>query len=194
MADPTDIPPAKAPATRTPRRARKKKALVDTKRQKEFLYRGYAIEELVGMPVEEQLTLVPSRARRFFKRMNQDEETVKFWAKVQKASEGDELRTHLRAVPFRVHKTNIKHRKGGIGPGKFPVSVAAAMLRILNDAASNAEYKGLDPETMYVWHAAAHRGAPIPGTMPRAQGRATAWDKSTSHIEIVLRNKAEKEE
>ena len=99
-----------------------------------------------------------------------------------------------RAVPFRVHKTNIKHRKGGIGPGKFPVSVAAAMLRILNDAASNAEYKGLDPDTMYVWHAAAHRGAPIPGTMPRAQGRATAWDKSTSHIEIVLKNKEEKTE
>ena len=99
-----------------------------------------------------------------------------------------------RAVPFHVHKTNIKHQKGGVGPGKFPVAVAAATLRILNDAASNAEYKGLDPETMVVWHAAAHRGAPIPGTMPRAQGRATAWDKSTSHIEIVLKNKEEKKE
>ena len=99
-----------------------------------------------------------------------------------------------RAVPFRVHKTNIKHQKGGVGPGKFPVATAAATLRILNDAASNAEYKGLDPDTMFVWHAAAHRGAPIPGTMPRAQGRATAWDKSTSHIEIVLKNKEAKEE
>src|SRR5438552_2707956 len=100
MADPTDIPPAKAPATRTPRRARKKKALVDTKRQKEFLYRGYPIEELVAMPMDEQLQLLPSRARRFFRRMSQDEDSQKFWAKVQTAGEGDELRTHLRDFPI----------------------------------------------------------------------------------------------
>lgn len=99
-----------------------------------------------------------------------------------------------QAVPFRVHKRQVKHRKGGIGPGQYPVAVAAATLRILNDAASNAEYKGLDPDTMIVWHACAHRGAPIPGIMPRAQGRATAWDKSTSHIEIVLMNKDAKKE
>jgi len=101
MADPTaPIPPSKPNANRTPRRARKKKALVDTKRQKEFLYRGYAIDELVTMPLEEQLTLVPSRARRFFKRMGPDEEVTKFWAKVQAAGEGDELRTHLRDFPI----------------------------------------------------------------------------------------------
>lgn len=97
------------------------------------------------------------------------------------------------AVPFRVHNRHVKHRKGGVGPGQYPVNVAAATLRLVNEAASNAEYKGLDPENMYVWHACAHRGAPMPGFMPRAQGRATAWNKSTSHIEIVLKNK-EKEE
>lgn len=94
-------------------------------------------------------------------------------------------------VPFTVHKRQVKHRKGGVGPGQYPVNVAAATLRVLNDAASNAEYKGLDPENMYVWHTCAHRGAPQPGIMPRAQGRATAWDKSTSHIEIVLKTKEE---
>ena len=101
MVEPNNAPNPnnKAPATRTPRRARKKKAVVEGRRQKEFLYRGYGIEELVTMPLEEQLTLVPSRARRFFKRMNQDEDNVKFWTKVQAASEGDELRTHLRDFP-----------------------------------------------------------------------------------------------
>lgn len=96
-----------------------------------------------------------------------------------------------RAVPFRVHKRQVKHRKGGVGPGQYPVNTARAVLRVLNDAASNAEYKGLDPDNMYVWHAATHRGAPQPGFMPRAQGRATPWEKSTSHIEIVLKNKEE---
>lgn len=93
-----------------------------------------------------------------------------------------------RPIPFTVHNRHVKHRKGGLGPGQFPVRVAEATLRVLNDAASNAEYKGLEPEKMYVWHACAHRGRPQPGIMPRAQGRATAWDKSTSHIEIVLKN------
>ena len=98
MANPSDIP-NKAPATRTPRRARKKKAAVETRRQKEFLYRGYPLEELVAMPLDQQLELMPSRARRFFKRTF-DHETQVFWEKVQKAGEGDELRTHLRDFPI----------------------------------------------------------------------------------------------
>ena len=97
MADDTKIP--KAPATRTPRRARKKKAVLETRRQKEFLYRGHPIEELVAMPWEEQLALLPSRARRFFGR-TMDHDTEVFWAKVQAAGEGDELRTHLRDFPI----------------------------------------------------------------------------------------------
>lgn len=87
---------------RTPRRARKKKAAVETKRQKEFLYRGYSIEELVAMPQEEQLSLMPSRARRFFGRQF-DHDTQVFWEKVQAAGEGDELRTHLRDFPITPH-------------------------------------------------------------------------------------------
>ena len=89
----------KAPANRTPRRARKKKAAVETRRQKEFLYRGHTIEELVAMPWDEQLTLLPSRARRFFGR-ELDHDTQTFWTKVQTAGEGDELRTHLRDFPI----------------------------------------------------------------------------------------------
>jgi large subunit ribosomal protein L22 len=95
------------------------------------------------------------------------------------------------AIPFRVHKRHVKHQKGGVGPGAYPKNSASAVLRVLNEAASNAEYKGLDPDNMFVWHACAHRGAPQPGFMPRAQGRATPWDKSTTHIEIVLMNKQE---
>jgi len=84
---------------RTPRRARKKKAAVDTKRQVVFLYRGQPIEDILALSHDEQLELMPSRARRFFGR-GLDEEAAKFWAKVQAAGEGDELRTHLRDFPI----------------------------------------------------------------------------------------------
>ena len=95
----TDKPTAPNPPNRTPRRARKKKAAVETRRTKEFLYRGVALEDLLAMPQDEQLSLLPSRARRFFKRISGDEEAVKFWTKVKGAGEGDELRTHLRDFP-----------------------------------------------------------------------------------------------
>jgi len=127
----------------------------------------------------------------------------KFGINVCKAIKGMSLaraKTYLEnvtqlkeAVPFKTHKTNVKHRKGGIGPGQYPVKVAAATLEVLRQAEANAEYKGLDPDRMMVWHAVAHRAAPIRGHMPRAQGRATAWDTSCSHIEIILREKAEGE-
>ena len=91
-----------------------------------------------------------------------------------------------RPVQFVFHNRNVKHRRGGGGPGRYPVNTAKAVLEVLKNAENNAEYKGLDPERMVVQHAAAHRAAPMPGHMPRAQGRATAWNKSTSHLEIVI--------
>ncbi len=84
---------------RTPRRARKKKAAVDTKRQVVFLYRGQTIEDLLALSQEEQLALLPSRARRFFSR-GFDHDTQVFWEKVKAAGEGDDLRTHLRDFPI----------------------------------------------------------------------------------------------
>lgn len=91
--------PVKNPPARTPRRARKKKAVTDTKRQKEFLYRGQSIQDLVALSQEEQLALLPSRARRFFSR-GFDHDTETFWKKVNEAADGEDIRTHLRDFPI----------------------------------------------------------------------------------------------
>ncbi|HET6405760.1 MAG TPA: 30S ribosomal protein S19 [Candidatus Thermoplasmatota archaeon] len=99
MADENTIPPTKAAAPRQPRRARKKKAAVETRRTKEAVYRGLTIAELQAMPWDQQLELLPARARRFFSRQF-DHDTEVFWKKVQAAGEGDELRTHLRDFPI----------------------------------------------------------------------------------------------
>ncbi len=90
--------PPKAPAPRQPRRARKKKLSVETRRTKEAVYRGLTIAELQAMPWDQQLELLPARARRFFSRQF-DHDTEVFWKKVRAAGEGDELRTHLRDFP-----------------------------------------------------------------------------------------------
>ncbi len=95
-----DNVPRKGPS----RKARKKKSAVDTaRRQKEFLYRGQSIEALRALSLEDVAGLVNSRDRRFIKRClqgSEGEDARKFWAKVQGAEEGAELRTHLRSFPI----------------------------------------------------------------------------------------------
>ena len=91
-----DKPQPKSNATT--RRQRKKKMAVDTRRQVEFLYRGQSIKDILALPFEQQLQLMPSRSRRFFGRQL-DHDTQVFFEKVKAAGEGDELRTHLRDFP-----------------------------------------------------------------------------------------------
>jgi large subunit ribosomal protein L22 len=106
----------------------------------------------------------------------------------------ENVQTLDQAVPFRRYIRQVKHRKGGIGPGQYPVKAAKAVLLMLQGAEANAEYKGLDPEKMFVAHAAMQKAPPIQGSTPRAQGRATPWNTSTCHIEIVLQEREERAE
>lgn len=96
-----------------------------------------------------------------------------------------EVADQKRALPAIYHKQKVAHRKG-IGPGSYPQKAASYILKILKNAENNAEYKGFDVENMKIVHAAAYRGRIIRGFMPRAQGRATDWNKKTTNFEIVL--------
>lgn len=76
--------------------------------------------------------------------------------------------------------------KPKVGPGRYPKKAAQAILRVIESAQSNAEYKGLEADSMRVKVAAAHRGRIQKSYMPRAQGRSTPWNEQTTNIEIVL--------
>lgn len=90
-----------------------------------------------------------------------------------------------RPVPIRRYNYGVAH-KSGVGPGRFPRKAAAAIIKVLKSAKSNAEYKGLDADNMRVRVISAHLGRTIPGYMPRAHGRSTAWDQQTVNIEVIL--------
>ena len=79
-------------SARSRRKSRRKKIEI---RQREFAYRGLSIEELQELSIEELLPLLPSRMRRTLKRgltAKQD----KLLSDVQKAKEGDVIKTHCR--------------------------------------------------------------------------------------------------
>ena len=70
----------------------------------------------------------------------------------------------------------------------FPIPVKAAeqVLKVLENAEANAEYKGMDTENLFIEHISSHRGVVLPGVIPRAFGRMTPFNTPTTHIQIVL--------
>ncbi len=90
-----------------------------------------------------------------------------------------------RPVPYRTYHGKVGHRRGqGFGPGRYPVKAAKAILKVLENAIANAEYKGLDTERLWIVHAVAHKGPKIKKYIPRAFGRATPYFEQLVHIEI----------
>ena len=65
------------------------------------------------------------------------------------------------------------------------------LIKLLNSAVANAENNfGLDPEKLYVSEVYANPGPILKRGMPRAQGRMYRINKRTSHITIVVAEKA----
>lgn len=90
------------------------------------------------------------------------------------------------AVPYTVRYRKIKHRRGAMGPGAFPVKAAGHVLDILKNAENNAQYKDLETDNLRIVHASAYRGFTFPGWRPRAHGRASQHNEQTTNLEIVL--------
>ena len=90
-----------------------------------------------------------------------------------------------RPLPAVFHNRKRAHQTG-IGPGSFPQKAAKYMLKTLENAENNAEYKGFDPENMKIANISTYGGRVIKGIMPRAHGRATDKNTKTTNIEIIL--------
>lgn len=86
------------------------------------------------------------------------------------------------------------HRRGKVGPGRFPEKAARQILKVLEGAEANAEYKGLVIDDMYIAHSAAHRGKSWEGRFARARGRATPKIRETVNVEIILKEAGEVED
>lgn len=81
------------------RKSRKKASAIQAKRKKEYLYRGFSMEELLSMPFNEVLSLLPSRARRTYLRGLNYEQQLAF-DNIKAAQPGEVVRTHRRDLPI----------------------------------------------------------------------------------------------
>ncbi len=94
-------------------------------------------------------------------------------------------------VPMKKFKKGVAHRRGlsKAYAGRYPVKAASKILKVLESAEANAEYKGLDTEKLFIKHISTQRGRVIKGIIPRAFGRATPHNEETTNIEVVLQER-----
>lgn len=96
-------------------------------------------------------------------------------------------------VPFRHHKKKQAHH-GGLHKwyaGRYPIKAASKILKILRNAESIAEYKGLDVDNLRIIHAVTQRGRKVKKFIPRAFGRSSPHFEQWVHVEIVLSEEEE---
>jgi large subunit ribosomal protein L22 len=93
-----------------------------------------------------------------------------------------------KAIPFKRHNKKVGHRKGlkNWPSGRYPIKAAKEILKIIENAEANAEYKGLESENLKIIHSSSHKGFVIKGAIPRAFGRVTPFNTPTTHVQIVL--------
>lgn len=71
-----------------------------------------------------------------------------------------------------------------------PKAASPVVEKVLNSAIANAEHNyEMDVNKLFVAEAFADEGATLKRFRPRAQGRASAINKRTSHITIVVKEK-----
>ena len=93
-----------------------------------------------------------------------------------------------KPVPFRRYKKKAGHRRGmqKAFAGRYPTKAAQKILRVLEGAEANAEYKGLDVEKLRIIHASACPGMKTKRYTERAFGRSTPRFETLCHVELVL--------
>jgi len=98
-------------------------------------------------------------------------------------------------VPFRRYTGGVgrcsQAKNWGTTQGRWPKKSAEFLLQMLKNAESNAEFKGLDTDSLVVEHVQVNRAPKMRRRTYRAHGRINAYMSSPCHIEVIL---AEKEE
>lgn len=91
------------------------------------------------------------------------------------------------AVPFTRFNMDMGHKKGGIGPGRYPVKACGIIFKLLESVESNAQFKGLNTNDLYISHIIPQRAA-----AQHRQGRRPGRKMKRTHLEIVVEERAEK--
>ncbi len=96
------------------------------------------------------------------------------------------------AVPFKRFNMDTGHKKGHVGPGRYPVKAVSHFIKILNLLEANASNKGLDTESLVLRYVVPNKAA-----RPFHFGRQRGIKAKRTHLEIIgeeIERKGKKQE
>ncbi|XP_015754731.1 PREDICTED: 60S ribosomal protein L17-like isoform X2 [Acropora digitifera] len=100
-------------------------------------------------------------------------------------------------VPFRRfnggvgRKAQAKNFKVSGSQGRWPKKSAEFLLQLLKNAESNAEFKGLDVDSLVIEHIQVNAAPKMRRRTYRAHGRINPYMSSPCHIEMILSEREE---
>ncbi|KAL8457051.1 hypothetical protein ACS0TY_035040 [Phlomoides rotata] len=106
----------------------------------------------------------------------------------------EDVLAHKQAIPFThfpLGRTAQAKNKHSNGQGRWPVKSVKFILDLLKNAESNAEVKGLDVDTLYIYHIQVNQAQKQRCCTYRAHGRINPYMSSPFHIELILSEKEE---
>ena len=105
------------------------------------------------------------------------------------------VKDHKRCVPFTRFNGGTgrtsQAKEFGVTMGRWPIKSVELIESLLENAAANAEVKGLDASKLFISHIQVNRAPKQRRRTYRAHGRINPYQSSPSHVEIILTEKAE---
>ncbi|KAL3933917.1 MAG: hypothetical protein SGPRY_000069 [Prymnesium sp.] len=102
----------------------------------------------------------------------------------------EDVMAKKQAIPFRFFNGCVgRHAQAkmtGATQCRWPVKSCQFLLHLLKNAESNAEVKGLDVDTLEIFHIQVNRAQKQRRRTYRAHGRTNPYMSSPSHIELIL--------
>jgi len=94
----------------------------------------------------------------------------------------EEVLLEKKAIPFTRFHEGAGHKKGKVGPGKYPKKAVFEFIKIINAAEANAQNKGLNTGDLIIDGVCANRA----GTQWH-YGRQRRRKMKRTHLEIVVK-------
>jgi large subunit ribosomal protein L22 len=88
-----------------------------------------------------------------------------------------------RAVPYLKFTLDLGHKKG-MAAGRYPVRTAEEILKIVESAEKNAQFKGMNVSKLVIAHSVAHKASE-----PFHGGRHRGRTMKRAHVEIILQER-----
>jgi large subunit ribosomal protein L22 len=94
--------------------------------------------------------------------------------------------TKKHAVPYRRFNMDTGHRKGKVGPGRYPIKASKEIIMLLESLEANAQNKGLDIDALYI-----KTIIPNQGVTSWRYGRHRRRQTRRTNLEIIAEEKEE---